>query len=216
MTVTVEEPGVRRRPGGRSERIRESVVAAVLQLFRERQFAFGVPDVAERAGVHRSTVYRRWPTRGELIAEALSSFFRVVSIPDTGAWNTDVHALAATLARFFSDPVEIGVVSALAADSDPQASQVIQGHWSPYVESMIAVVDRAKARGEVEPSLSSGRIVEMLTAPFVVRTTLVRIPVSRRQIREVADLVIRATTSAPEGQARPSARVVTRHDGRSE
>jgi hypothetical protein len=59
------------------------------------------------------------------------------------------------------------------------------------------MVDRAKARGEVERSLSSGRIVEMLTAPFVVRTTLVRIPVSRRQIREVADLVIRATTTAP-------------------
>ena len=202
--VTVEEPRVRRRPGGRSERIRESVAAAVLELFRERQFAFGVPEVAERAGVHRATVYRRWPTRGELIAEALSSFFRVVSIPDTGAWDTDVRALAATLARFFSDPVEIGVISSLAADSDPQASQVIQDHWNPYVESMIAMVDRAKARGEVNRGLSSGRIVEMLTAPFVVRTTLVRIPVSRRQIREVADLVIRATITAPQNRVRPS------------
>jgi AcrR family transcriptional regulator len=203
--VTVEEPVVRRRPGGRSERIRESVAVAVLELFRERQFAFGVPDVAERAGVHRATVYRRWPTRGDLIAEALSSFFRVVSIPDTGAWDTDVHALTATLAKFFSDPVEIGVVSSLAADSDPQASQVIQAHWSPYVESMIAMVDRAKVRGEVKRSLSSGRIVEMLTAPFVVRTALVRIPVSRTQIREVADLVIRATTTTPEGQTTASA-----------
>jgi AcrR family transcriptional regulator len=180
------------------------VAAAVLELFRERQFAFGVPEVAERAGVHRATVYRRWPTRGELIAEALSSFFRVVSIPDTGAWDTDVRALAATLARFFSDPVEIGVISSLAADSDPQASQVIQDHWNPYVESMIAMVDRAKARGEVNRGLSSGRIVEMLTAPFVVRTTLVRIPVSRRQIREVADLVIRATITAPQNRVRPS------------
>lgn len=191
--MTVEQPDIKRRPGGRSERIRESVAAAVLELFRERQYSFTVPDVAERAGVHRATVYRRWPTRGDLIAEALTSFFRVVSIPDTGAWETDVHALALTLARFFADPVEIGVVSALAADSDPHASQVIQGRWRPYVDSMIEVVDRAKARGEVDPTLSSGRIIEMLIAPFVVTTTLVRVPVGRRQIREVADLVIRAS-----------------------
>ena len=191
--MSVDSPRSRRRPGGRSERIREAVGAAVLELFRERQFAFGVADVAERAGVHRATVYRRWPTRGELIAEGLSSFFQVVSVPDTGAWASDVHALAQTLAHFFSDPVEIGVVSSLAADSDPRASEVIQRHWQPYVEAMIAMVDRAKARGEVEAGLSSGRIVEMLTAPFVMRTALVRIPVTDRHLLEVADLVIRAT-----------------------
>lgn len=188
---------VRRRPGGRSERVRESVAQAVLELFRERHFAFGIPEVAERAGVHRATIYRRWPTRGDLISEALNSFFRSVAIPDTGSWESDVHALAATLARFFADPVEIGVVSSLATDSDPLASQVIQDHWRPYVDSMIDVVERAKGRGEVDPNLPSGRIIEMLIAPFVVQTVVVRRPVSRHHVREVADLVIRASRDAP-------------------
>lgn len=189
---------VRRRPGGRTERVRRAVAEAVLELFRERQFSFGVAEVADRAGVHRATVYRRWPTRGDLIAEALSSFFRTVSIPDTGSWSEDVHALAGTLARFFADPVEIGVVTSLAAYDDPTAAQIIQSHWRPIVDSMTAVVERAKQRGEVDPDLESGRIIEMLIGPFVVHTTLVRrAHVSRRHIKEIADLVVRAGRRHP-------------------
>lgn len=171
---------------------------AVLELFRERQFSFSVADVADRAGVHRATVYRRWPSRGDLIAEALSSFFRTVAIPDTGSWTGDVHALAATLARFFADPVEIGVITSLALDSDPTAGEIIQRHWSPIVDSMTAVVDRAKHRGEVDPDVESGRLIELLTGPFVVHTTLVRrSSISRRHVKEIADLVVRAGQPPP-------------------
>lgn len=169
-----------------------AVAEAVLELFRERQFAFGVADVADRAGVHRATVYRRWPTRGDLIADALTTFFRTVEVPDTGTWSGDVHALAAILARFFADPVEIGVVTSLAIDTDPLAAQIVQRHWSPIVDSMVEVVERAKARGEVDPGLESGRIIEMLIGPLVVHTALVRRNVSRRHVKEIAELVIRA------------------------
>ncbi len=194
-TVPSPEPdaAVRRRPGGRTERVRRAVAEAVLELFRERQFSFGIADVAERAGVHRATLYRRWPTRGDLIAEALSTFFRTVAVPDTGSWSEDIHALAGTLARFFSDPVEIGVITSLAMDNDPTAAAIIQSHWSPIVDSMTAVVERAKARGEVDPEIESGRLIEMLIGPFVVHTTLVRrSAISRRHVREIADLVVRA------------------------
>lgn len=191
---------VRRRPGGRTERVRLAVAEAVLELFRERQFSFGIAEVADRAGVHRATLYRRWPTRGDLIAEALSSFFRTVSVPDTGSWSGDVHALAATLARFFSDPVEIGVITSLAIDADPTAAAIIQSHWSPIVDSMTAVVERAKGRGEVDREIESARLIEMLIGPFVVHTTLVRrSTVSRRHVREIADLVVRAGRMHPTG-----------------
>lgn len=109
-----------------------------------------------------------------------------------------VHALAATLARFFADPVEIGVITSLALDSDPTAGEIIQQHWSPIVDSMTAVVDRAKRRGEVDPDLESGRLIELLTGPFVVHTTLVRrSSISRRHVKEIADLVVRAGQPAP-------------------
>lgn len=187
---------VRRRPGGRTERIRVAVADAVLDLFRERQFAFSVADVADRAGVHRATVYRRWPTRGDLIAEALGSFFGSISIPDTGSWEQDIRALGSTLARFFSDPIEIGVIMSLTTDTDPLAGDVIIQHWSPIVDSMRNVVDRAKARGEVALDLDSGRLIEMLIGPFVVHTVLVRRNISRRHVQEIVDLVIRAGESS--------------------
>lgn len=203
MTVASVPPpdpeAVRRRPGGRTERVRRDVAEAVLELFRERQFSFGVAEVADRAGVHRATVYRRWPTRGDLIAEALSGFFRTVTVPDTGRWSDDVHALAATLARFFADPVEIGVVTSLAAQDDPTAAAIIQSHWSPILDSMTAVVERAKTRGEVDREVESGRLIEMLIGPFVMHTTLVgRSSISRRHVREIADLVVRAGRAVPQ------------------
>lgn len=193
-----DSDGVRRRPGGRTERVRRAVAEAVLELFRERQFSFGVAEVADRAGVHRATVYGRWPTRGELVAEALSEFFRTVTVPDTGSWSADVHALATALARFFADPVEIGVITSLAAQDDPAAAAIIQSHWSPIVDSMTALVERAKARGEVDREVESARLIEMLIGPFVMHTTLVRrSSISRRHVKEIADLVVRAGRTCP-------------------
>ncbi|MCU4186727.1 TetR/AcrR family transcriptional regulator [Acidiferrimicrobium sp. IK] len=198
VTTATGDHQVHRRPGGRSERVRAAVADAVLELFRERQFSFGVTEVADRAGVHRATVYRRWPTRGDLIAEALSSFFRGISIPDTGSWPRDVHALASALARFFNDPVEIGVITSLITDADPLAAEVIRRHWDPIVECMKDVVERAKTRGEIAAHIESGRIIEMLIGPFVVHTVVVRRSISRRHVTEIAELVVRAALHPPE------------------
>lgn len=68
---------VARRPGGRSARIRAQVLEAVRELLVEQGFdALSVDAVAERAAVHRTTVYRRWRDVGGLLADVLDAMRR--------------------------------------------------------------------------------------------------------------------------------------------
>ena len=60
-----------RRPGGRSARVRSAVLAATLEVLVETGYdGMTVDAVAARAGVHKTTVYRRWPTKAALVAAA--------------------------------------------------------------------------------------------------------------------------------------------------
>ena len=85
------------RPGGRATRVRSAVLDATSMLLSEVGYdQLSVEAVASRAGVHKTTVYRRWPTKPELIAEAaLVQAAEAVPIPDTGTLLGDLQTLLA-------------------------------------------------------------------------------------------------------------------------
>jgi AcrR family transcriptional regulator len=184
---------VRRRPGGRGERIRASVARAVLDLFAAGELDFGVADVADRARVHRSTVYRRWPTRSALIAEALTEHTSRLVVPDTGTWAGDVRALAVELAAFFSDPVEVAMNAALAAATDLEITSVVLAHWGPIIADLIAPVARAVERGEVAPDADAQLVLQLLVGPLLLQTVLMHTEPDDTYVTDLADLVHRAT-----------------------
>lgn len=84
--------------------MRRAVGEAVLALMREGQSGFSVAEVDERAGVHRTTVYRWWPTPADLVREALTLHATRLVVPDTGCWHGDVLALAVDFADFSRTP----------------------------------------------------------------------------------------------------------------
>src|SRR5258706_10640063 len=83
------------RVGGRSERVVADVLhAASAELARVGYDAFRIEDVATAAGVNKTTVYRRWPTKAELVEATL----RVIALrkgedPQTGTVEGDLFAL---------------------------------------------------------------------------------------------------------------------------
>src|SRR5688572_31365663 len=89
------EASRRPRPGGRSARVRAAVLAATLELLAERGYEGAeLPEIARRAGVHPTTVYRRWDTKAKLVGEALLEQAATLSpTPDTGALRTDLERL---------------------------------------------------------------------------------------------------------------------------
>lgn len=186
------EAPVHRRPGGRTERVRRAVAEAVLQLLTEGARDFGVAEVALRAGVHRSTVHRRWPTRADLIAEALTLHTSRLHIPDTGSFEKDMRELTAALAAFFAGPVELAMNSAMASANDPQLSEAITGHWTPVVEAMTMTVKRAIERGELGEDADPEMAIDLLTGPLVTHTLLMREQPQGAYVQRLADAVIRS------------------------
>src|SRR6266511_5046821 len=85
-------PTPARRPGGRSARVRSDAIAATLAELAERGYAaLSLESIARRAGVHKTTLYRRWGTREELVLEAmLARAGEHISVPDTGSLRGDL------------------------------------------------------------------------------------------------------------------------------
>lgn len=184
---------VRPRPGGRTERIRRAVAQAVLDLLREGHVEFGVAEVAARSGVHRSTVYRRWPARSDLIAEALTLHNSELRIPDTGDWEEDIRALTRELALFFAEPVELALNSAMASARDPELNDAMVRHWLPLMEEMEGITTRAIGRGDVPPETEPRLIIDLIVGPLMTHTLLMREQPDGVYLERLASAVLRST-----------------------
>src|ERR1700751_3205707 len=90
----ISENGHPKRPPGRprSEQARLAILRSALKVLEENGFSdFTIEDVADRASVGKATVYRWWPNKGALIADAFASdTTRTLRFPDTGSVFTDM------------------------------------------------------------------------------------------------------------------------------
>lgn len=164
-----------RRPGGRSARIRAQALGAVQELLVQEGYdALSVDAVAERAGVHRTTVYRRWRDVGGLLADVLdaagSDAWRP---PDTGTLEGDLVAVNAELEAGLTDqPVTAALIA--ASFRSPEAAAALQRFWDDRYTRCAVVVERAVARGEVPEGTCARRVLVAVTAPVYQQTLLMR------------------------------------------
>lgn len=190
------------RPGGRTERIRQAVAQAVLDTIKDGDVNFSVGAIAERSGIHRGTIYRRWPTRGDLVREALTLHNRRLEIPNTGSWRGDVSALARSLAEFFSDPAEIGMNTALAANADASFTKWNVRSWMPVHRKLILPIKRAIARKELPKDSNPEVLVSMLYLPILAVTVFEKRRPDPAYVHQLAEALIRLGRPSPAAAAR--------------
>ena len=83
-----------RRVHGRSARVVEDVLKATLEeIGRAGYEALRVEDVASRSGVNKTTIYRRWPTKVDLVSAAMRHLAPAPEPPETGSVRSDLLAL---------------------------------------------------------------------------------------------------------------------------
>jgi AcrR family transcriptional regulator len=183
------------RAGGRSERVRLEVARACLDLLAAGRADFGPGEVAQRSGVSRATIHRWWPTKADLLREALTLHTRSLDVPDTGSWAGDVHALARQLAVFFREPVEVAQNAIMASGAHPEYTEAVLRHYDGLFAGWRGVVERARARGEVRTDVDADTVVLTLASPLVLVPLLFRRSPSPGEVERIATLVVAATST---------------------
>jgi AcrR family transcriptional regulator len=180
------------RCGGRSARVVEGVLrATVEELGTVGYTALRVEDVAARSGVNKTSIYRRWPTKVDLVAAALQNHARAHEAPDTGALRTDLIELGRHMARKMETPLGRGLVRMMQMErGQPELDAVIRTLRSENICARAAVIERSLARGELPPDTDATLLAEMIGAPISSRLLHTGMPVDDAFILSVVDMVL--------------------------
>jgi AcrR family transcriptional regulator len=177
----------------------ERVYEVALGLLAERGLeAVSIPEVAARAGLNKTSVYRRWPTHEALLEDALqASLGAPAEPPDTGALRTDLLALARGALAFAQSPLGKGVVRVLLAQGDsPLLRAVVGSLLSPAATAgPRQVLARAVQRGELDPGVDVSLLLSVVAGTLLQRIHVERRRVDGRFLEALVELV--ASGAAP-------------------
>jgi AcrR family transcriptional regulator len=173
------------------------VLAATLEVLEERGFdGVDLPLIARRAGVHPTSLYRRWGTRSRLVGEALLE--RAASLsptPDTGSLRSDLQQLLLEGAALVgTGPVRalFEVLLASSGNPAPDLARARDRFWAAHVEEARTVVERAVDRAELPHGTDPAALVELVIGPALLRLLLLGQPLGPR---EAGDIVGRAVAA---------------------
>ncbi len=193
----VNEP--RRRTGGRSARVLDAVARAVLEELNQSGIEdFSIPQVAARAGVSNSSLYRRWPNKAALIAFAGGRNSQAtIPFPDCGSLRKDLAQALAEVFETFSDPSMRAVIAmAFSASEAPELKQTLGNFWQLRVEQQREMFNRAIARGEIPADADTSEIIERAVGPLYFRFFVTRRAITKKFIQELVDAALPSTSSS--------------------
>ena len=175
----MSEPGSA-RPGGRTARTREAVFGATLAALASQGYdRMSVEGVALHAGVHKTTVYRRWGTKDRLLAEALQEAAESrIEVPDTGDIGDDLRALARSIQATLSSREGMATVRALVsgAQVSPEVERIARRFWGARLAQVGPIVERAVGRGQLPRGTSATGVIEHVAAPLYYRLLIMSEP----------------------------------------
>lgn len=193
MVSRSAHPAPTRRLGGRSARVREVVCEATLALLEDGVGAASVPQVAGRAGVAPSSIYRRWGSWEGLVADAfLMSSQSAITVPDTGTLRQDLIDYATSVAQYLDSPRGHAVArAAVTAGASPELDHHRRQFWTERFQAASGMVERGRSRGEVAPETEGRMLLEMVVAPLHFRRLVSHEDVMA-EIEARVDLLLRA------------------------
>ncbi|MDQ1047279.1 TetR/AcrR family transcriptional regulator [Streptomyces sp. V4I2] len=163
------EPGTV-RPGGRTARVRTAVLRAAGDVLAEQGFdRLDLADVARRAEVGKTTVYRRWGSVTALVADLLAEMAEQ-SLPRTrtGSVRGDLRANASLVQRTLTDPRQGALFRAViaAAACDERTARALRRFYEVRVAEWAPCVAEGVARGELPAGTDAATVVRAVSAPL--------------------------------------------------
>lgn len=170
----------------------EAVLDATLALLSEQGFGFNVEDVAERAGVHKTTVYRRWDTKPLLVAAAIQRFaVQTVDIPRSGDTVADLRYLAVQVARVLRSAPGRNLMRATltATGSQPELTDIARDFFiGRYAQATLLITD-GQAQGSIRPDVDPVLIWQAIVNPLHMNA-ICELETSGQLARALTDLIL--------------------------
>jgi AcrR family transcriptional regulator len=170
------------RPGGRSARVQESIHSAVRDLLEEQERStVTVPQIAARAGVTPSTIYRRWGDLSTLLADVALARLRPDSEPaNTGSLHSDVRAWAEQyLDEMSSEPGRNMLRDVQCSATPVYCATIIGGQLQ-------AILDRYPD----QPRPSVDRLINLVAAPTVFRILFSAAPLEVEELHRLIEIAL--------------------------
>jgi AcrR family transcriptional regulator len=183
-------------PDRRSERARQAILDAALELCGEQTYAgLTMEGIAKRAGVGKQTIYRWWQSKAAILLEGIAERGgATLNFPDTGDVIADLRTQMNEVVRSFNSPTFAAYSRGLiaAAQSDPEiAAAVVETIIKPRVDQCVARLESARQAGQLRPDVDLPDLVELLYAPLYYRLLLHTRPVTESQVETILDLTLR-------------------------
>ena len=189
---------VTKRPGGRSSRIRTAVLEAALAEVAERGSSrVSFESIAQRAGVHKATLYRRWRSPSALLLDALLARSDAsVPVPDSGTLTDDLLEVLDSVRANLADPVGLALAVTTAATRDDEFRHGAHAFWEDRLARAGLLVERAMQRGEIRSDVDPRDVLELAIAPLFFRVLVRQEDIDEALVDRVVDTLVRGLTGA--------------------
>ena len=161
-------PGSTGRP--RSEEAHQAILDATLALLVEVGYsALTVEGIAQRAGVGKATIYRRWASKLPLVVEAFGGLPGFEEV-DTGQLDVDLKETLKSYLEVFHSTSLGAVFPSLAGERahNPELSKLIEPVARSRSEPFVRIFERAKERGEIDETVDVNLAADLVVGPISV------------------------------------------------
>jgi TetR/AcrR family transcriptional regulator of autoinduction and epiphytic fitness len=177
----------------RVERTRKVVLQATLDLMAESGYgAVTIEAVAARSGVAKSTIYRHWPGRIELIHDAFQELKPPLNIYEGGPVREQVVKLLEDLARVTMTSTWSSCLPSLinAAQLDPEARELHHRLASAGRQTLVDLLSRGVKDGELPSDVDPELMAEALAGPILIRRLMSLEPLDPSEAHRIVDQLL--------------------------
>jgi AcrR family transcriptional regulator len=171
------------------------LTATLAELAAVGYAALTVEDVARRAGVHKTTIYRRWQDRDRLILDALTDHVAAeVPMPDTGTIEGDLRELARALVRWLQSTAGQAVIATMVSGvwQQPEIAETRRRFYVDRFQRAEPVIVRAIARGELPEGTNPAALIKAMIAPIYLCLLVTAEPIDEETADQAAAMALAA------------------------
>ncbi len=183
----------------RSEEANTAILKAASELLESTCYKeLSMEAIAERAGVGKPTIYRRWKTKSALVAEAFACHLsRRLPDVDTGTFEGDLRVMLTNLADRIEYAMEGKVLRGLISEAnlDEVSAEAFRGLVESRRAKVREIVVRARERGEICPDLKDEDLVDEISGAILYRYLVRRERLDQAFIHGHVNFVLRAAAT---------------------